>query len=608
VAALHAAAATLAIVGLAVVAVGLGGLPGSLAPKGVDEAAAAQARPNVVVVMTDDQHQASMSVMSQTRALIGAQGTTFTNSFVNFPLCCPSRATYLTGQYAHNHGVMANTPPEGGFEKLDSSNTLPVWLQRAGYRTAHVGKYLNGYGRQDPVLVPPGWSEWYASVRGSVYNYDLNENGTIVHHGSAPGDFKGDVYTRKAVDFINRRAGSDDPFFLSVGYAAPHTSAGPACPNMAEPAPRHVGEFADEPLPRPPSFNEADVSDKPLQLQRPRIGESGIAEITDSYRCRLESLLHVDEGVAEIVDALSQAGELDQTYVIFTSDNGYFHGEHRIRNNKHFLYEESIRVPLLIRGPGIPSDTRITDLAINADLAPTIADATGANPTLIEDGISLLDLLQGSAPDRDLLIEGHLIPDTTQTYAAVRTERYIYAEHSSGARELYDLAADPFELENRHADPAYTEIRQLLATRLSALRDCTGQSCLLSPAPPPPPPPNGGTGPSPPPPPPPNGGPRPSLTLDLEAKKQELKKKIKFFATASVTSTLVAESKKTKDTETQLVASQKTKIKAKLKRKARNRLEEKLDEKGRAKVKIAGTATTQSGAEATDTVKVKLKD
>jgi N-acetylglucosamine-6-sulfatase len=446
---------------------------------------ATQARPNVIVVMTDDQDANSVWAMPQVRSLLGEGGTRFTDSFVNYPLCCPSRATFLTGQYARNHGVLTGS----GFSDLDSSNTLAVWLQGTGYATAHVGKYVNGYGARNqggPTLVPPGWSEWYGAVPDvlAVYDYNLNENGTLVHYGSAPEEFKGDVLTQKAVDFIQRRASEPTPFFLSVGYTAPHGApnyAGDPCPGGAKPAPRHVGAFAQEPLPRPPSFGEADVSDKPLDIRRRPILDGDYAShATRRYRCRLGSLLHVDEGVGAMAEALRSAGELDETLIVFTSDNGFFQGEHRIPFGKIYPYDEAIRVPLLVRGPGIPAGTRLDALTANADLAPTILDAASVPAGLSPDGISLLDLIQRPERERELLIENHLDDDSYTPYTGVLTSRYVYVEYATGERELYDLSADPFQLESLHSDPLHAKAMRWLAGRLAELRDCQGIECQRS--------------------------------------------------------------------------------------------------------------------------------
>jgi N-acetylglucosamine-6-sulfatase len=451
-------------------------------------AGAAPARPNIVVIETDDQTVESMRVMDNVRALIGNHGATFKNSFVNYSLCCPSRATFLTGQYEHNHGVLGNLPPDGGFERfqeLHGDNNLAVWLRRAGYQTAMIGKYLNGYTNQPRV--PAGWSEWYAAAPYDqyVYDYRLNENGTIVQYGEDPADFKQDVLTRKAVGFVNRRAPQAQPFFLWLTYTAPHDGAWGGAPLdyclglAAKPAPRHAHAFDSEPLPRPPNFNEYDVSDKPAEIRnRALFGADWIAEIQRRYRCQLESLLSVDEGVEKIVRALVANSELANTMLIFTSDNGLFNGEHRIPLEKGHIYEESIRVPLVIRGPGIPQGVNIGDLTINADLAPTIVDVANASPGLTMDGRSLIPVAQnpGIERGRELLIESERLY-AQPSFNAIRTDRYMYAEYATGEQELYDLQSDPFELWSRHNAPAYASVKSELAARLHRLQSCAGTSC-----------------------------------------------------------------------------------------------------------------------------------
>jgi arylsulfatase A-like enzyme len=458
--------------------------------------AAAAARPNIVVVETDDQTAKSVRVMQNVISRIGSRGATFQNSFVNYALCCPSRSTFLTGQYAHNHRVLGNVPPNGSFSRfhaLHGDNNLAVWLRDAGYYTAMVGKFLNLY-RSDPP-VPRGWSEWYAAAPAepptevdslSAYDYTLDENGASVHYGRDPSDYKQDVLTRKAVSFVNRRAPRPQPFFLWLTYTAPHPG-GPSpnvnppfdCDGAPKPAPRHAHAFDSARLPKPPNFNEADVSDKPASIRNlPRLTASQVSDTQRRYRCSLESLLSVDEGVKRVVDALQTAGELNDTLLIFTSDNGYFFGEHRIPSQKQRLYEESIRVPLMMRGPGIPPGVTVSDPVINADLAPTIVGVANASPGLVMDGRSLIPLARqpGIASGRDLLIENPAFKGVPG-FKAVRTDRYIYAEHDSGAKELYDLQKDPFELQSRHASPAYSAIRTQLAKRLLQLQDCAGAGC-----------------------------------------------------------------------------------------------------------------------------------
>jgi N-acetylglucosamine-6-sulfatase len=455
--------------------------PGSAVP----ERAAAADRPNVVVIETDDQTLESMKVMQNVNSLIGAQGVTFTNSFVNYSLCCPSRATFLTGLYAHNHGVWSNTRPDGGFDRFEAvhaHNNLAVWLRHTGYYTALVGKYLNEYENKPPV--PPGWSEWHAVAPDPYrpYDYITNDNGKLNRHGDRPRDYEQDVLTRKAVDLIGRRAPTAQPFFLWLTYSAPH-SGGPYtdpnpptnCDDAPKPPPRYAHAFDSEPLPRPPNFDEPDVSDKPAAIrQRPRLNASAIVYIERNYRCELESLLSVDDGVKQVVDALQASGELDNTLIVYTSDNGFFHGEHRIAQGKMRIYEESIRVPLEMRGPGIPQGVSVDPLAINADLAPTIVDAANANPGLTMDGRSLIPVAQdpGIEHGRQLLVE-------QPGLAAIRTHRYIYAEYKNGERELYDLRRDPYELHSRQKDPAYASVEAELAARLDRLKSCAGASCRI---------------------------------------------------------------------------------------------------------------------------------
>ena len=452
----------------------------------ISQAQSSQAvRPNVVMIMTDDQTVESMRVMPNVKALLADQGVTFDNSFVSYALCCPSRATYLTGQYAHNHGVWGNAAPNGGYYKLDSTNTLPVWLQRAGYQTIHIGKYLNGYGTRNATEVPPGWGLWYGSVDPTTYrfyNYTLNENGRTVNYGTGVGNYQTDVYARKAVDVIARQAADPRPFFLSVGFLAPH-SGGPRDPDdppnlgTPSPAPRHRNLFQTQPLPIPPSFNEADVSDKPAGVRnRPLLTAGRINGIREMYQQRLESLLAVDDAVGQIVNQLAATGKLDQTYIIFTSDNGFFHGEHRIPQGKVLLYEPSIRVPLIIRGPNIPAGKHRSQFVENIDLAPTIVAATGAQASRIMDGRSVLKFAQNPIlhSGRDLLLE-------TPTYAAIRTPNWLYAEHVTGEKELYNLARDRDQMNSLHNDFGLTSVRTNLASRLARLRGCSGAACRRGP-------------------------------------------------------------------------------------------------------------------------------
>lgn len=452
---------------------------------GEAQSASPASRPNVVVLMTDDQTVESMRVMPNVRGLLAGQGVTFDNSFVSYSLCCPSRATFLTGQYAHNHGVWSNAAPNGGYYKLDSTNTLPVWLQRAGYQTIHLGKYLNGYGTRSKTEIPPGWGEWYGTPDPSTYRYlgyTINENGKLVTYGNTAANYKTDIEAQKAVDIIGRQALDPRPFFLWVAFLAPH-SGGPRDPDdpsgqsTPSPAPRHRNYFATQALPAPASFNEADVSDKPAGIRnRPLMTPAKIAAVHENYQQRLESLLAVDEAVGQIVNRLAAIGELDKTYILFTSDNGFFHGEHRVPAGKVLLYEPSIRVPLILRGPNIPAGQHRSQFVANIDLAPTIVAATGAPPGRTMDGRSLLPFARDPLfhSGRDLLLE-------TPTYAAIRSPNWLYAEYVSGERELYNLAHDRDELTSLHADLRFARAQTDLARRLARLRACAGSACRQGP-------------------------------------------------------------------------------------------------------------------------------
>jgi N-acetylglucosamine-6-sulfatase len=442
-------------------------------------------RPNVIVFETDDQTVESMRVMPNVKTLIADQGVTFDNSFVSYSLCCPSRSTFLTGQYAHNHGVWSNAAPTGGYYKLDSTNTLPVWLSRAGYQTILLGKYLNQYGTKNAREIPPGWGQWYGTPDPSTYryrNYTINENGTLVNFGTAAGDYKTDVEAKLGVDLIARQAVDPRPFFMWVTFVAPHSGApkdpdDPSGMSTPSPAPRHRNAFANEPLPAPPSLNEADVSDKPAGVRnRVALTPAKLRAIRENYQQRLESLLSVDEAVAKMMNELAATGKLANTYVIFTSDNGFMHGEHRIPQGKIVLYEPSIRVPLIIRGPGIPANQHRSQFVVNADLAPTIVKATGAQPGRVMDGRSIIPfakdkLLQSG---RDILLE-------TPTYAAVRSPNWLYAEHTTGEKELYNLARDPYELNSQQNNPSLDAMKTNLANRLARLRECKGSACRRGP-------------------------------------------------------------------------------------------------------------------------------
>ena len=447
----------------------------------------AAARPNFVFILTDDLDAQTAKHMPRVQELLGSGGTTFDNAFVTNPLCCPSNVSILTGQYSHNNQILHNVPPQGGFQKfvnlrtdgdpatLGDENTLATWMKDAGYLTGRVGKYLVGY----PVgstYVPPGWDNWQSAYEGfsTYFNYSMNENGTVVQYGADADDYMTDVLTGKSVDFINGAEASDEqPFMLFFTPNAPHS--GVSQNGAPTPAPRHVGMFAGVTAPRPPSFNEADMSDKPPAFQNlPPLTAAQIADIDREYQARLESLQSVDEGVERIVQTLQANGELDNTFIIFTSDNGYHLGEHRMRQGKAQVYEEDIRVPLMVRGPGVREGVALDQLALNIDFAPTIAELARATPGRAMDGRSLVPLLVSDTPPannwrKDFLVEIYRTPGQLgQPGFALRTRHEMYVEFADGFRELYDLREDPYQLNNIFNSADKGHIKQLSA-RLAEL-------------------------------------------------------------------------------------------------------------------------------------------
>ena len=454
----------------------------------------ALAKPNVVVLMTDDQTAASLSSMANVDRLLTREGTLFEQSVATYPLCCPSRSTHLTGQYSHNHRVLHNAGPFGGYRALEHANTMPVWLQAAGYRTMHVGRYLNGYEYSDGV--PPGWSDWHGAPHSRAFNYThwrVNENGSLVSYPDAahPDEYQTDFFGRRAGELIEQAAPGDRPFYLQLWFVAPHRGSprdadDPTALGTPSPAPRHRDLFATTPFPRTPSFDEAQIGDKPqVVADRRRLNPADVSAIEENWRQELESLQAVDEAVANIVDTLARTGELANTLIVFTSDNGFMHGEHRARAEKVLLYEESVRVPLVMRGPGIPRGWRDPRPVANIDVAPTIVDAADATARRVPDGRSLLPLLADRTAwwGRDILLENGNGANGVPPYRAIRTNRFVWAEHlTTGEYELYDLERDPYELRSLDANPAYDAVRLDLAQRLRALKNCAGRGCQKRPA------------------------------------------------------------------------------------------------------------------------------
>jgi arylsulfatase A-like enzyme len=425
-------------------------------------------RMNVIVIVTDDQSFDSIPhdpvVMPYLQSATGDPDDhwiVFRNGFVTTPLCCPSRATLLTGRYSHHHGVQTND--DGHL--LDESETIAAWLDAAGYHTGLVGKYLNQYPFDRGAYVPEGWDRWWGREQGaltSLYeNYTVVQQGVPVHYGVEEEDYATDVFGAAALEFI-RDAPLEQPFLLWFAPTAPHPPW--------TPAPRHDGAFADLTLADPPSVGERDVGDKPAWVRAlPPLDEAERARLREARRRAFEALLSVDEAVRSIAEAVEARGDLDRTVILFVSDNGYAFGEHRWER-KECPYEPCTRVPFLVRFP--PVDHRIEDaLTSTVDVAPTIAELAGLDPPPSVDGTSLVSVLEedAAAPRGPVFLEwagDASVPGWSQ----VRTRVAAYVELETGERELYDLRRDPDQLTNVVDDPAYADAVARLADALARFR------------------------------------------------------------------------------------------------------------------------------------------
>jgi N-acetylglucosamine-6-sulfatase len=526
------------------------------ASSGTEVARSADERPSFVVIQTDDetldQLYASLNVggievqaMPYTQALIAGRGVTFNRYYVPYPLCCPSRTSLLTGRYSHNNNVKGNVPPNGGFTGFKArqaySHNLATWLQGAGYRTVHIGKFLNGYGDEpfdEGKDVPPGWNAWHSVLRADTnhyfYGYTLNNNGNLEGPYGDPGSWETREYGERddfgcpsaplngkpcfyETDTLNTLAwqeltqtSPEQPFYLQLDYTAPHGDfRRPAGP---EPATRHYNTFAGAPYPhgRAEGFNEGSVNDKPRFIREaPYLSLNEIHTYRVYYQKALESLRAVDEGVKLVVDTLGGLHRLRNTYIIFTSDNGFFYGEHRLTGGKFLAYEPATHLPLLIRGPGIKPGTATGELAANIDIAPTILELAGAEADKSIDGRSLVPYMRDPAlrTRRPILFESFVetadveangeptaqrarvssagrgpkatasIVAPPKDYLGIRLGPYKYIEWPSGEKELYDITKDPYELNNIVRVPNLSPIRAFLHAQLVRLEGCVGRTC-----------------------------------------------------------------------------------------------------------------------------------
>lgn len=505
----------------------------------------AHARPNIVVIQTDDEtvrmlhssyidrHHKKHRTMPNTLRLIGDQGVEFTNYYTSIPVCSPSRSALLSGQYGHTSGLIRNLGLLGGARGIAGSaawdGNFAVALQRAGYYTAHFGRFVNEYGNAsgyDERAVPPGWNQWATDwTPGKArrfYGYKLNVNGKIVGPigsltyqawknkdsrqcpaGGRSCHYHTDQITTRALRVI--RHAPKRPLYVQIDYEAPH---GVADGNgQSEPASRHIGSADGTPLPKPPGFNEFDLSDKPPQLRKgaTRLDRRQIVAIRERWQHELESLRAVDESVERVIRTLRDTGRLPNTYVFFIGDNGAFFGEHRYAGSKFLAYEASANEPMMVRGPGVARDQRSAAIVSNVDLAPTFADLAGARLLIPPDGRSMTRLFHQprKVGRRAVILESYRLPskalydhlqgegiktpadlDASSSavvpalnYTAIRAGRYKYVQYEAGGRELYDLRLDPYEVSNRIHWRGYRKVVRIFQRQMKWRRFCSGRTC-----------------------------------------------------------------------------------------------------------------------------------
>ena len=475
-------------------------------------------RPNIVLIMVDDMRDDDLRYMPRTRRLLGGFGVRFVNSFSPYPSCCPARASVLTGLYTHNHHVEGIHEPYG-FPSFDDRSTLATWLDDAGYATVYLGKYLNGYGKMPEPgersgtsvhYVPPGWDQWLASIDGGLpkqhplggqtYHYT---DTTISTDGRGFRNFAGRyqtrVYGQLSRGIIRRRAASDRPYFLHVSYTAPHhgfpierddprqhvrDDEGTLTPMHTPARPPGVRGRFDHRITSTPGdrWRDPDFTDKPGYLrERPPLNRAERSALLELARQRAEALWVLDQEVARTIRAVAASSEMPRTAIMLTSDNGYFLGEQRVRAGKIYPHEPSLRVPLLLRAPGVPWGQRRTDPITSIDIAPTLSALAGVVPPGRPDGVSLAQVARRGDQGwtRGIVTETGLtdLADRTRRLLGLRTPRYLYVEAAHGGRELYDVRRDPQQYRNLAPLPQYDGLQSALAGALARLKDCRGREC-----------------------------------------------------------------------------------------------------------------------------------
>jgi arylsulfatase A-like enzyme len=446
--------------------------------------AAAGGKPNIVLVLTDDLSMNLLPYLPHVQAM-AKTGTSFSNYTVTDSLCCPSRSSLFTGMLPHDTGVFTNGGADGGYAAFhgrgDDKSTYATSLQQAGYRTAMMGKYLNGYNPKADG-VPPGWNEWDVAGNGyGEFTYDLNENGTVKHYGKTPRDYLVDVMAGKAAQFVTSSAAAHAPFAIELATFAPHAPY--------TPAPRDAAAFPGLTAPRGPAFDTLPSSPPPWLASRTPLTDKEKAGIDQAFRKRAQAVQSVDKMIGTVEAALDQAGVRGATDLVFTSDNGYHMGEYRLTPGKQTAFDTDVHVPLVVTGPGAKAGATVADPVENIDLRPTFEALAGARTPAEVDGESLVPLLNGTTPPawRTVGLVEHHGPDfdaadpdkpgknsgNPTTYEAIRSTTYTYVEYADGTKEYYDRGKDPGELHNTVAQLPPDTAKQLHET-LQAMTSCHG--------------------------------------------------------------------------------------------------------------------------------------
>jgi arylsulfatase A-like enzyme len=516
-------------------------------------ATASAKKPNVLVVMTDDMSYDNLKFMPKTAAFFKKNGTSFTKNYVTYPLCCPARATFLTGQLTHNHGVDSVFAPDNFLGWKTKDNQMASWLQSGGYRTGISGKYLNGYGELDQLEVPKGWDDWQVSIDETTidaFNVRYNRNGKLVEYGDPdwidrtyafsqvvgqelildyPGlvsnlfqffmsrprpwtfgttvdaNYTTSVEAETARQFMAAGAKSKKPWFQYYTPPSQHredvaeqANAGQDIGINPRVPSKYLPKVENLKLPRTKAFAEKDMSDKRKVLQEPTTPNTNgaacvvkqcIQKLTHYYQGRAGASMALDDEIGKMIDELKASGQLSKTLIIFTSDNGWLMGQHNINGNKYLPYEESIHVPLMMAGPGVPKGKTNNALVANVDLSPTIVAATGAKARRTTDGMSLFKVMKDPSKGRTavpleatrkLFVKPGAFPNPEDTpYYGVRTKDWMYAKYlETGDQELYDMVRDPAQMNNLAKKPGYAKQLAAMAKLALQLKTCKGKACV----------------------------------------------------------------------------------------------------------------------------------